>query len=75
MGGVSSPTSTVIVCTQLLWFPQSSVAVQVRVITFSPQQADASLSLEVIVTEISQLSVAVALLCVATLVSRQRITT
>jgi hypothetical protein len=55
-------STTVMVCWQSVLLPQSSVAVQVRVITFSSAQLPAALlSLSVNVTLLSQLSVALAL--------------
>ena len=54
-------SSTRIVCTHVLIFPQSSVAVHVRLIVYSCAQAPATVTSEdVIVGVASQLSVAVA---------------
>ena len=55
-------STTAMLCAQSLLLPQSSAAVQVRVITFSCAQLPAStLSLKLVSRSVSQLSVAVAL--------------
>ena len=67
-GGVMS--CTVMVWTHWLWLPQASVATQVRLMMKAPAQVPGVVSsLEVIVTLLSQASVAVALPLAATLVS------